>query len=319
MTPISGSDDLAAFLADPDALLFRRTESDDLLAHLNFFTVPLWFFEGRVDPVTAPRGEIRTSGGSGVLVRIGSHHFILSAGHCVKDFRSRTCAIGLRRESHRFIPDGWDHAEFVFDEASQTDYGYIHVPPGEEGTFTAAGRLFLGMKHIKVHTRDQLFNANDWMAISGYPAAFGEKTARGQGTRLVVFRSVIAGTARVPKNTAAPPKSLEYTDLWVPQSPSGIDPAQDYAPVDLPSLSGMSGGGCWKTNVRPDPSKWKLDCVDLTGIHIATTYNETGDMFGREALLGHHLSLIATTFPELKSTILSEWPQMEDARWSIKS
>ena len=45
--------DVAAILSNPDAVLFRKKESADLLEWLDLFSVPLWFFERGVDPATA--------------------------------------------------------------------------------------------------------------------------------------------------------------------------------------------------------------------------------------------------------------------------
>src|SRR5437763_757718 len=53
--------DVADLLANPDAVLFRKKESDELLARLDLFTVPLWFFEKGVDPATTPRDKIKAT------------------------------------------------------------------------------------------------------------------------------------------------------------------------------------------------------------------------------------------------------------------
>jgi hypothetical protein len=127
----------------------------------------------------------------------------------------------------------------------------------------------------------------------------------------------VAGVGTTPKSNLEPldPPFVEYVDLWIPPRIAGINPAQDYAPFEMPVLRGMSGGGCWKTNVRPSPAEWRDSRICLTGIHIASNDDREKDRFMREVLIGHHLKMIARDFPDIQSLILRRWPQLEDARW----
>jgi hypothetical protein len=89
------------------------------------------------------------------------------------------------------------------------------------------------------------------------------------------------------------------------------EPPKDWTPWSFDR--GMSGGGCWKANVRPRPTSWSLSSVKLAGIHIGSRDpRRRNNGFSRKVLIGHHLKLIAKDYEDLASTINERWPQLSD-------
>jgi hypothetical protein len=304
MSHILRSIDEAEIPTNPDAVLFREEESAALLQRLTFYTVPIWFFPSG-DPVGGRPGEIEAEVGSGVLLEIAAEHFILTAGHCVEHYQKFPSAFGVENSPHRYMPGRSEHSKFVCEndsrESGKRDFGYIHISPDQVVRFRG-NRVFVSLDRVAVLTSEELRGANDWIAASGYPRALTGQTTRGHFLRLLAPYTVVAGVCGAPQSDLTPldPQGLEFVDLWLPPE------------MKVPVLRGMSGGGCWKTNVRPARPKWSDGDIKLTGIHIASTDDSQKDRFMREVLIGHHLKLIARGFPNLRSEIFGRWPQLED-------
>ena len=43
--------------------------------------------------------------------------------------------------------------------------------------------------------------------------------------------------------------------------------------------------------------------------------NDLTAWFSREVMIGHHLKLVAETYPDLRSAILERWPQLSTTDW----
>lgn len=291
--------------AQEDAILLRSAE--DVRFKLGLHTVPLFFLTGS--------GEIQrsTGNGSGVLVKLGARFFILTAGHCVVESTDRSIAVGITDTPHRFTPH-LVSSGFRYKLGTEIDFGYWEVPAADVGWIKANGRVFLSEAGIEVITTEECLTRDDWMVLGGYPDELvnGDRHTR-PGARLLGYSTILAGKG------IAPPSRLtrthlqyEVIDLWVPREGNIDATANPPDEIDVPALSGASGGGVWLGGVRPTPLEWSNSKMRLVGVHSGSCLpfeiNGERHVFSREILLGHHLHLIATDYSDLREALLARWP-----------
>jgi hypothetical protein len=294
-----------ALASELDAVLLRRTA--ELQEKIAFHTVPLYFFRGK-----AERGDQPPSG-SGVLLRLQDRHFILTAGHCVRISLGGEIAVGITDRLHTFIPR-LDRCAYV--ENGEGDYGFWEVPPANASTIASKSRVFLSHRSIEILTSRELRNANDWLVLGGYPGILASiNREEGPTARLLAYSTVISGVDPAPTSTIEPPPSSENeVDLWVPAA-GNIDTVGSRGAVDVPALGGASGGGCWRSGVRPSPERWEPAKMKLVGVHTGSckpvrSTDGTNHAFAREGLIANHLRLIAREYEDLRPFLYDRWPQL---------
>ena len=302
-------------LQEQDAVLLGFENSARLLEALSYYTVPLMFFKKGADRERLLPEDFDDNSGSGVLVEVGGQHFILTAGHCVELYQQQLCAIGVEKGPHCYAPERWPSSHRV--TAGGRDYGFILVPETEVGRFTAGRCLFAGPKKFLVIRAGELKKNDDWMILAGYPLEIQAKSRRGMGSRLFVYPTTLAGSGSAPQSALpTPTEPVEYIDIWVPRY-GGVDPARNYADVDIPLLGGASGGGCWRAGVRGRERTWSPRDLRLAAVHVASQRDRNREhRFGREILVGHHLRLIAEEDRVLRSKIFALWPFLADDCWT---
>src|SRR5207244_9269710 len=155
------------------------------------------------------------------------------------------------------------------------------------------------------------------------PRALVEESEDGHAYRMLAYSTTIAGLGGVPASVIpSPHPSMRVLDLCRPLAGQLLTfPTGELRDYRLPSLKGASGGGCWKSGVRPEPSAFDVHAIRLSGIHIGATKNPADThigpcLFMREVLVGHHLRLIADTVPEVRERAFDYWPQLRDDTWS---
>lgn len=308
---MSEQEDLLSF---PDAVLLRPKSIKEVDERLGPFTVPLTFLDGEGDK------ERPTGNGSGVLVRIQERRFLLTAGHVLRQLSdAKTCAIGIRRERHRFAPRHLGRVEYRLSDGNE-DYGFIEFDASVWPSIEAAQKIFAGPNRLLVETADALRASNDWFVMAGFPDEVTVQIGQGTGYRLVHASTTIAGQGVAPSSTLPPPH-IEALDLWLNATEKGYLVTGELARDDVPPFAGASGGGMWKGGVRPisKDKEWSGDQLRLAGIYIGSTAPSAIDgmkvSFYRSVLLGHHLSLIASTTPNVRDELLKRWPILEDVRW----
>lgn len=303
----------------PEFVALRPESIKALDERVSYHTVPLAFLRNP----QPPRGY-----GSGVLVKIDRQCFILTAGHCVRDAGEGpdNVATSIVNQVHRFYPR-LERKNFVYGNGEDSvDVGYFAVDPIDAVKFEAGKRIFCQLERLHVTTSEQLLATKDWMVVGGYPAALQEIEGKILHPGLMTFVTMMAGHHGMPSSPLAAPRiGLQTLDLVVDVSQNQrietLEGLKDFIP---PPFGGASGGGCWRAFVQPDPSQWSADGIKLTGIHIAssreTIVAEDGRpiQFAREILIGHHLRMIANDFQELRKTIYSKWPFLEDRAWDVR-
>lgn len=303
---------MAINLENPDTTLMTVENDAALTATLTRFTVPLFFFKPETER-SLPKPEDYKGAGSAVLVELFDHHFLLTAGHCVRDYMRGPCSFGVVTRRHCYIPERW-LSKYVATEEGGRDFGYILVPKTEVSIFEGGGvRVFAGIDRISPLHSSYLVDQNDWMIISGFPQSIQQETAHGRGVGHLCYSTTIAGTGDVPASTFPTPQGpLNHLDLWVAEG-AGILPSEGYRTIDIPTFGGASGGGCWQAGVRGHQGIWSPDRLRLTGIHIAS-WGDPGcnSRFEREVLIGHHLRLIADTLRPIRYNIFDRWPCLRE-------
>lgn len=302
----------------PELVAHRPESIRALEERLSYHTVPLTFLRHR-PPIP----------GSGVLLKIERRYFILTAGHCVHYAKGGEVATSIVNRTHRFYPVLPGTASPECDPADAVDVGYFVVAPTDARSFEAYRRFFCSLDRLHVTTSENLTKEKDWMVVGGYPQEYlqAEKT-----TKLTIFHpgmltlvTMIAGQFGAPNSPLPTPRrGMQTIDLVMDvrqnQRIETVEGIREFTP---PLLRGVSGGGCWRAFVQPNPSQWSANGIKLTGIHIASDDDaviaEDGRpvRFLREVLIGHHLRMIANDFAELRETIYSKWPFLEDSAWDV--
>lgn len=304
-----------SLLDEPDAVLLRQENDAAILEALTYYTVPIMFFRAGADRENLLPQDYEGNG-SGVLFHLSGYHFILSAGHCVEDYQKQPCAFGVDNGPHCYAPPRW-HSGYRYTGVGERDFGYILIPEDQVGRFTSGNRVFLSRDRVEPLSSAETRTHNDWMILAGYPSAIQQKASNGLGARLLSYPTTLAGLGNAPASELnSPAQAVEYVDLWVPQM--GVQPASDYAEVEVPLLGGASGGGCWRAGVRGRPSAtpWTADRMKLSGLHVSSPRKQMAHRFAREILVGHHLRLIAEELPAVKPAIFDRWPSLQDPIWA---
>ena len=108
--------------------------------------------------------------------------------------------------------------------------------------------------------------------------------------------------------------NAELLDIWIPEDGNIDTLTGNYEQVDVPQLSGASGGGVWKSNARPNPEQWTVEKMVLAGLHTGSVrrwkIGDTEHIFCREILIGHALQQIALDFPDVQERMHHEWPDL---------
>jgi hypothetical protein len=295
--------DYSKLVNEPAAILFHKWKELDQF-FLNF-TVPLFYFKGEIEP------ENLDDIGSAILVRLGDRFFALTAGHCVFGSASYNIVMGIYQKKHRFQPKFANRGHRQLENA---DYGYFEIAPTDGKTVESFGKVFLSADRILVTTSTDLKEDSDWVLLAGFPRSLLKATEHGHGGRLLTLVTTIEGTGEAPSSflCSAPPNT-ETLDLWVPQEGLLDITSNNFPEVDLPVLAGTSGGGCWKSGVRPDPSSWSTAKLRFIGTHYGSAAGEQNingkiHRFTRAVMIGHHLQLIAEDYKDLEELIFSKWP-----------
>jgi hypothetical protein len=180
---------------EPDAILFREAKALDL--ELSYFTVPLTVTKGDNFP------DDLLWYGSGVLVKIVNHHFLFSAGHCIRDIDNHSVFLAIDSKKHRFKLQ-LGKKNYVKTE-SGLDYGYCEISPIDASMIEAKKKIFLSTNRINVLNRRTLLKANDWIVVSGYP---GDKRKEVQpqnlGIQQVHVSTIACGTGVAPWSRIQP-------------------------------------------------------------------------------------------------------------------
>lgn len=302
-----------ALLREPDGILFSPENSTMLNDFLSPFTIPIHFFRG---PVSS---DTWNGNGTGVLVQLGGLAFVLTAGHCVRQYEdAQGCVVGVARARSRFEAR---FARRAYRADGFADYGFLEIPPAERPSYRAHDVFPMKPDRVLVTTPEALVSANDWMVLSGYPDEVTVKDADARGMRFFTYSTTSAGLDKAPRSTfESAPSGVRALDLWVSLRGQMQSFPELVSDARVPLFAGASGGGCWKAGVRPELAGFDPQRMQLVGVHAHSSdqveINGEPCRFAREISVGHHLRLIADHVHEARDEILGRWPTLEDSSWS---
>ena len=251
--------------------------------------------------------------GSGVLVKIGERLFIITAGHCAEECRRAYATVVAVSTARHSMDLEAIRIGAAYDKGTERDFGYIELSPILESTLDLQRHYFLRPASIMVAPPDDLA-VRDWMVLAGFPV---ERRRLGGTPRFqcghTFVMTVVAGQGRTiacPKEASAP--EIRFIDLFGRAGTEERAVGPDL-PVTAPSLSGVSGGSCWRSFESDYRDAWRPSDMRLIGIHAGTIPGEEPNTyFAREILIGHHLALIAREYPDVRDFILERWPSVAD-------
>jgi len=96
---------------------------------------------------------------------------------------------------------------------------------------------------------------------------------------------------------------IEAQHMWLSTGDVPVE-IESEQPMDLDSLSGMSGGGCWTVEMDRKTKQLKLA---LCAVHTATQLPKL-----RQTPMVHHLQLLAGVSSAMKEKVAKLWPE---TRW----
>jgi hypothetical protein len=311
---------------DPDTILLRDETAPLIDGRVDLFTVPVTLL---TDDGTR---EWPLEHGSGVLFQFAGRKFLLTAGHVLAAMpKAKRCAVGIRREMHRFAPDALGRVEYRYTPAasksqpSAFDFGFIEFAPGVASAIDATTqKVFASPNSVHVDTAERLVAANDWVVMAGFPDEVAKHRPQASGYALLYTCTTIAGCGHAPPSVMAAARH-QALDLWVPEDLSVYSITGEVKGSNVPRFAGASGGGAWKGGVRPVQPEvpWDEKKMKLIGIHVASTdtivIDGTNTRFSREVLIGHHLRLIADTTPGLRDALFAAWPVLTECFWASEA
>lgn len=257
------------------------------------YTVPIYVFrDDKLDNVVSVQ--------SGVLLRLDRRHFIVTAGHCVKDSKKSPVAFGVRNSPHRFTPT-LEISDYRLDEKS--DYGFWEISPQHVGEFSYQ-RKFVDPSHIEILNEQCLHSKEGTPALAGYPGDLirGDWN-KNPTSRFLSYITVLAGVDGTPESAFPSPPSEDRPamDLWVSKENLGDR-------SNVPVLAGASGGGYWWIEPWEKGTLLTEDHCRLVAIHAKSYCDpDINERFARGYLIENHLRLIAETIPDLKDLIYRTW------------
>lgn len=281
--------------------------ADEVRETVEVFTVPLALLW-----LEADRRNVRQiENGSGVLMKIGAAHIVLTAGHVVMAARRADAVhIGIQPGKHRWIPTltlGSVHVPGTF-----IDFGYMIIDPADAARPTIASKLYANpVRRASILTAPELAAKRCHAFVAGYPFAVMDTQPTAQGVRLLVWHTAITGSDEEVRDITISPHSLA---LVVPESQYASFPVEA-TDVELPELSGVSGGGMWIVQ-QDHEGNASGKTATLVGLHIGTSY-DNGLRLAREVMIGHALRLLAYEQPAIAADIYDAFPRLQDDEWDV--
>jgi hypothetical protein len=260
-------------------------------------TIP--FFHLRKDPTTNEHGIVDKDR-TGVFLRIGGDHFVLTASHGIRE--------AVASETYLFM--SWDDDEHCFlpladDQIATTDQATLDVAAIKLSESNSA-RL------LKCHTPISLldiarpsFNSDGMFLIVGYPRAGTEfvkqsPLAELQEPRLETLKYVGKRSASRWTGEGLTYSPLMHLVIWMPQDSYLAALGRGELLPEHEGIQGISGCGIWLVADRR--KKKPLDSIRLEDcklVAIEHTYDQDAGLVAG-TWIGLALMLIADRFPETR-------------------
>lgn len=236
--------------------------------------------------------------GSGVLADLHGTRVVLTAGHVLRDFAhefdeerillsvNRAGSFAPNRDSIRLISDGGDFGP---------DAGVLVLPAPQASSYFHFG-AFNEPARSTTLIADPPTKLLE-VIVAGFPAQLSKlerRTDLRPNTLSIQLNAqmmmIVATVDRVDDNHAW---------LWAAESLS----AANEQPMEMGSLNGMSGCGCWEVRLNREE---QLLHFYLRAVHTATVMPHL-----RETPIIHHLRLIAGLSASFEEKVRRLWPDAD--------
>lgn len=191
----------------------------------------------------ARAGETPSAKGSGVLVRHGDVHGILTCAHVDKYLREQTQPMGLVRFNRASVEQfGMLHMGDVFSHAAgdppwnkgDDDIAFIHLPPDLVGNIKKDCAFLDADRNFTKPEPDDAKSLTPAFSVFGLVEKFTGATTRKDGRATTHLKGVL--TSGVPRDFGPLNSALECFKENIPDLPT--------------SFGGTSGGGLWRIYAR---------------------------------------------------------------------
>lgn len=253
-----------------------------------------------------------------MLVELGSHHFVLTAGHCVAKgvadgrmvclpISTWNLEVGSRLMPKPLVARIVNY-NYVSTDEGTVDFGYLELDPRNASTMKAKFYIFTGSKRIVVRRRSTT-QGDEWVLVIGYPGAEAKITDHAYQSRVMLALTLVAAENELPKVTSR--GDFESLDLLLPPECIVSPVPGELEQAEPSSFGGVSGGGCWVVDISTNPEKWTIDHIpSLCAIHAGTGIEKGQDFFLREVPIAYHLRMVADDYPDLASEMNARWPEL---------
>ncbi len=256
--------------------------------------------------------------GSGVLVELFDRHFILTAGHCVRDTRNwDSVHVGISQTRHRFdVRFSRGHMTYR-NEANQPfrDHGYFELDRASADWIASMNKIFMGAGRLSAAGTDISQELGGIAVLSGFPGSVANQTGQGVGSRFLacgVFLPDMMPCAEGGNPT--PFDAGQSVDICVTDQMLR-DNSGSWSLEDFPALEGASGGGFWLPEVANRDTELRLKLAGIRVGRVLVPPSVPGFIRFREVLVGHHLRLIADEHEDLRESIFEMWPGLANDAW----
>jgi len=264
---------------------------------LAYSTIPLV-------PIVGEGEEARRNGlGSGVLVELDSRYFIVTAGHCVRDFTHSKIALGVARGRHNFQADIIDRDQtYETHDGSDpsSDVGYLEIPGHQGKAAESYWRVALKLAGFVNLDLPPGQDEQGLFVCGGFPDALAEEveptiSKREETINFIYFYSGYYNEEH-PSEIHPPDR---FFSLRVPSSVHQIEGPGKRRTRPMPDLSGVSGGGVWHVDLRDLDEGFTESSMKLAGLHVATFKRNSDPVCLRAIKATEALRLIAKKNPDL--------------------
>ena len=191
------------------------------------------------------------------------------------------------------------------------DFGYIEIAARDGKTVEAKTGVFCGEDRLSLDTCDTA-GPDDWFVLGGYPEALEQITEHCLGSAIYAVTTKLSSARKAPKNFLnRPPQGLQTLNLWLRED--GVN-TSTLKRIKLLQTRGMSGGGCWKANLYPNPKGWNSSRFQLSGVYMGSWKEDIQGQcqcFLRAISVAHHLRMIADDCSDLRDRIYEKWPVLK--------
>lgn len=230
--------------------------------------------------------------GSGILLQLNGVFIIITAGHCIAEWEKNTDKKHIVIANNSKVSLKVVSYSFRYVE-NKEDYGFLRLDSIDANKAENLKKAFLPTTLISVSCPLK----GDRVIVSGYPESLNSR--KSEKCPIVATRHVhvqgVTGYITSSQSFKAWVSSENIENTFLSQEGTGNA-----------SSSGMSGGGCWLSNIKED---WQPDAMRLCGIHYRAGY-VTGGRYMHEMPVSNHLRLIFENVPELRDSIRNEWPDL---------